>query len=132
MLHGTVADRVGLSTSDLKALDLLQRRGPLTAGDLATHTGLATGSVTSLIDRLEQRRFVRRARDPADRRRVVVMLTGKLEETIAPLFSSLGRRLGARCRKLTAEQRAVIRDFLSGCADDMREETGKLASGARE
>jgi DNA-binding MarR family transcriptional regulator len=123
MLHGVIADRLGLSPTDLKALDLLQRRGPLAAGELAKETGLATASVTSLIDRLEQKRFVRRVRDREDRRRVVVALTGKLEEKIAPLFASLGRRMLQRCRAYSAEEATLLRDFLSGCAADMRDET---------
>jgi DNA-binding MarR family transcriptional regulator len=131
MLHGAIADRVGLSPTDLKALDLLQREGPLTAGDLATRTGLATASVTSLIDRLEQKRFVRRERDGTDRRRVLVTTSERLETAIEPLFRSLGRRMLARCRGYRDEQIALIGDFLGGCAGDMREETAKLTKGSR-
>jgi DNA-binding MarR family transcriptional regulator len=131
MLHGAIAHRFGLSATDLKALDLLQRLGPLAAGEIAAQTGLATASVTSLIDRLERKRLVQRVRDRVDRRRVVVMLTKKLEETIAPLFASLGRRMLARCRGYRDDQIAVLRDFLSGCAGDMRDETMKVTKGAQ-
>jgi DNA-binding MarR family transcriptional regulator len=126
MLHSAVADRVGLSVTDLKALDLLQGMGPLAAGEIAAQTGLATASVTSLIDRLERKRLVRRVRDRSDRRRVVVTLTGKLEETIAPFFASLGSRMLARCRGYGTGQIALLCDFLSGCAGDMRDETKRL------
>jgi DNA-binding MarR family transcriptional regulator len=131
MLHGVIADRVGLSGTQLKALDLLQRLGPLPAGELATHTGLATASVTSLIDRLEHKGFVRRKRDRSDRRRVVVTLTAKLEEGIAPLFTSLGRRILERCRGYADDQIALLKDFLSGCAGDMRDETETLTKGPK-
>jgi DNA-binding MarR family transcriptional regulator len=131
MLHGAIAERLGLSPTDLKALDLLQRIGPLAAGEIATRTGLATASVTSLIDRLEKKRFVRRVRDRKDRRRVVVMLTSHFERTVVPLFSSLERRMRARGRRVGHEWIVLLRDFLSGCAADMREETAALARGAR-
>jgi len=127
MLHGAVADRLGLGVTDLKALDLLQRLGSLTAGEVAAHTGLATASVTSLIDRLEKKRLVRRARDRRDRRRVVVCLTPKMEETIAPLFASLSERMLSRFRAYSAEQLAMIAEFLTSGARDMREETSTLA-----
>ena len=126
MLHAAVGERVGLSPTDLKALDLLQRMGPQSAGSIAAETGLATASVTSLIDRLEGRRFVRRARDPADGRRVVVALTRAFDDTIGPLFASLGRKMAERCRAYSDEEAALLREFLSGCAADMRRETTRL------
>jgi DNA-binding MarR family transcriptional regulator len=131
MLHGAVANRVGLSATDLKALDLLQRLGPLPAGALAIQTGLATPSVTSLIDRLEHKRLVRRVRDRSDRRRVVVTLTGKVEEKISPLFTSLGRRMLERCCSYSVDQIALLHEFLSASAMDMRKETSTLTKGDR-
>jgi DNA-binding MarR family transcriptional regulator len=126
MFHHAVADRFGLSVTDLKTLDILQRRGRLTAGEIAAQTGLATASVTSLIDRLEKKRLVRRVRDRIDRRRVVVTLTPNLEKSIAPLFASLSRRLLARFRKYPDDQIAIIHEFLTGSAADMRHEAAKL------
>ena len=128
MLHGAVADRVGLSVTDLKALDLLQRFGALAAGEIATHTGLATASVTSLIDRLQKKRFVRRLRDRSDRRRIMVRLTSNVEKKIAPYFASLNARMLSRFRTYTDEQIASIEEFLTSGAREMRDEAGKLSS----
>jgi DNA-binding MarR family transcriptional regulator len=130
MFHHAVADRFGLSVTDLKTLDILQRLGRLTAGEIAAHTSLATASVTSLIDRLEAKRLVRRVRDRIDRRRVVVTLTANLEKSIAPLFESLSRRLLVRFRKYSDDQIAVIHEFLTSGARDMREEAAKLPEAA--
>jgi DNA-binding MarR family transcriptional regulator len=55
MFHATVAARQGLSATEEKALDLLDRFGPLTAGELAKRSGLAPASVTGLINRLEEK-----------------------------------------------------------------------------
>ncbi len=70
--HQSVADQVGLNAADLKSFDLVQRFGPLTAGRMAELTGLSTGAITSVIDRLEDAGFVTRSRDEHDRRRVIV------------------------------------------------------------
>lgn len=126
MFHHAVAGRFGLSVTDLKTLDILQRLGPLTAGEIAGHTSLASASVTSLIDRLEKKRLVRRARDPVDRRRVVVGLTPNLEKSIAPLFESLSRRMLARFQKYPGDQIAIIHEFLISSAREMREEAARL------
>jgi DNA-binding IclR family transcriptional regulator len=44
---------------------------PVTAGTIGEHTGLTTGAVTGLMDRLEKAGYVRRDRDPRDRRKVL-------------------------------------------------------------
>src|SRR5690606_2433530 len=72
LVHGAIAASFGLNPTDHKVVSLLQRHGPLTAGTIADRTGLTTGSVTALVDRLQRRGLVQRRPDPADRRRVVV------------------------------------------------------------
>ena len=126
MLHSAVAEALALGVTDLKTLDLLQRSGPLTAGEIAAHTGLATASVTSLIDRLEKRRFVQRRRDRSDRRRVVVNLTVNVDRKIAPLFQSLTKRMQSRFNTYSEEQMALIERFLISGAQEMREEAARL------
>src|SRR5580765_8467755 len=67
-----VADRIGLSLTDLFCGELLSRTGTLSAGELAELTGLTTGAITGVIDRLEKNGYARRENDPQDRRRVMV------------------------------------------------------------
>src|SRR3954469_15348033 len=71
-LGQTVAIRFGLSESDVETLEQLIDMGASTAGKLAEVTGLTSGAVTRVIDRLEQGGYVRRVADPGDRRRVIV------------------------------------------------------------
>ncbi len=71
-LGQTVAVRFGLSESDIETLEELIDMGATTAGKLSEITGLTSGAVTRVIDRLEQAGYVRRVADPADRRRVIV------------------------------------------------------------
>ena len=69
-----IADRLGLTVSDLECLDFLTDVGSATAGQVAERTNLTTGAVTSMLRRLQQAGYVTAERDPADRRRVIVTL----------------------------------------------------------
>src|SRR6516164_8923526 len=92
LFHQAIADRLGMNVTDHKCADILLRSGPITAGELAQRTGLTTGAITGVIDRLEQAGFVRRAKDPGDRRRVIIEpLARRMERVIGPLFQSMAR-----------------------------------------
>jgi DNA-binding MarR family transcriptional regulator len=69
----TVANVAGISGSDLECLDFLNLEGRVTAGRLADVTGLTTGAITGVVDRLEKAGLVRRERDEADRRKVFIV-----------------------------------------------------------
>src|SRR5258708_2759629 len=72
MFHQAIADQLGLHPTDHKCADLLILKGPMTAGELAELTGLTTGAITGVVDRLAEAGFVRREDDPGDRRRVIL------------------------------------------------------------
>src|SRR5690606_41380764 len=97
LFHAAVADRLGLGPTDMKCYSILRQEGPLTAGELAERTALTTGAITGVIDRLERANLIRRARDPHDRRRVVLELLHdpERERAIAALYAPTGRALGA-------------------------------------
>ncbi|RZN24191.1 transcriptional regulator [Bradyrhizobium sp. Leo121] len=74
VLYGqAVANVAGISGSDLECLDFLNLEGRVTAGRLAEVTGLTTGAITGVVDRLERAGFVRRERDETDRRKVYIV-----------------------------------------------------------
>jgi DNA-binding MarR family transcriptional regulator len=72
LFQHVVAKNIGLNVTDAECIDFLQEMGPSTAGDLAKVTGLTTGAITNVIDRLEKAGFVKRGPDPKDRRKVIV------------------------------------------------------------
>src|SRR5262245_19764396 len=112
MFHQAVADRLGMNVTDHKCADILERHGPLTAGELAERTGLTTGAITGVIDRLEKAGFARRAEDPGDRRRVIIEPNrAKMQRVIGPLFEGMGRAAAELCASYTTEELRVIRDF---------------------
>jgi len=89
LFHSKIAERMGLSGTDHKCLELvIQADQPITAGRIAQLSGLSTGAVTGVIDRLERHGFVRRVRDPHDRRKVLVELADFDETRFAPLFQN--------------------------------------------
>jgi DNA-binding MarR family transcriptional regulator len=129
LFHAAVADRVGLNPTDHKAMSLLERVGPLSAGEIAKRTGLATPSVTALVDRLERRGFVQRVRDPRDRRRVIVAPSPEGVARIAPLLAPRQRSLARLLARYTPEELEVILDFLTRSTERLRADTAELTSG---
>ncbi|MEU0830389.1 MarR family transcriptional regulator [Streptomyces sp. NPDC005969] len=117
MLHGHAgAKACGLGATDLYALNTLELAGPMTPGELGARTGLTTGPTTRLIDRLEQAGYVRRAADPADRRKVIVEPIGKpaeLDEVMAPAREQIAEIL----RGYTPDQLEVLFDYFKRAAD---------------
>jgi DNA-binding MarR family transcriptional regulator len=127
MFHTAVAARQGLSASEEKALDLLERLGPLTAGELARQSGLAPASVTALINRLEAKGFARRVQNPSDRRSVLVEVDReRVDATVAPLFADWVGSLQELYAGYTDEQLEVILHFLDEAARRQREATARL------
>lgn len=130
MFHTAVAAHLGLNATDSKVLDLLERHGPLTAGRLGELTGLAPASVTGVLDRLEARGHVRRERDPEDRRRVVVELAGGSAQAVEPLFDDFLSDLRRINRRYSADELAVILDWLQRVTVAQREAAARLSGGA--
>jgi DNA-binding MarR family transcriptional regulator len=87
----TVASRVGISSSDLECLDFLNIEGRVTAGRLAELTGLTTGAITGVVDRLEKAGLVRRERDEEDRRKVFIAIVPENVAKVGRFYEHLQR-----------------------------------------
>jgi len=85
--HAAVTEKLGLNPSDHKCAEFIfNEPAGMTPGKLAELTGLSTGAITGVIDRLERACFVRRAHDPGDRRRVLIEATPERAPDIRPFF----------------------------------------------
>jgi DNA-binding MarR family transcriptional regulator len=124
--HRAIAQRTGLNMAEQKTISLLHRLGPLSAGEIATRTGLATASVTSLIDRLEAKGFVHRVRDKNDRRRVIVALRAEGFSAVGPLFDSLTRLFLDLVPTYHDDELVVILDFMDKATGLLRREIAQL------
>jgi DNA-binding MarR family transcriptional regulator len=124
LFQDAVAKWGGLNSTDLQCVGLLMSDGPATPGELAERSGLtAGGAITAVIDRLESAGFVRRERDAADRRRVIV--TAVPEAVFArfgEVYGRVGERWNAYLDTLTDEQLEFANELLQRAADVNREE----------
>jgi DNA-binding MarR family transcriptional regulator len=124
--HMAVADRLGLSLADLRYLQILAEAGPTTAGDIAARTGLTTGAVTRMVDRLEQAGYVQRSRDPADRRRVVVVPDAKAIARIGSLYEGMAAAWREALSAYRDEELEVILDLFERMRELSRREAERL------
>ncbi|HLY32248.1 MAG TPA: MarR family transcriptional regulator [Ktedonobacterales bacterium] len=126
MFHQAVAQRLGLNMTDLKCLDLARGETQLTPGRLAELTGLTTAAVTSILDRLEHARFVRRERDPNDRRKILVRPLSERAEEVACLFVPLDQALARLFEQYTTEELAFLDKFAIQVGQILQQETARL------
>ncbi|MBV9166615.1 MAG: MarR family transcriptional regulator [Solirubrobacterales bacterium] len=89
-----VVELLGVNRTAGRCLDILEQHGRMSAGQLAKRSGLTTGAVTAVIDRLERNGYAQRVRDLADRRRVLVELTATAREIIWELMGRPMREAG--------------------------------------
>src|SRR6516225_6682790 len=112
LLGAASAERIGINVTDLNCLNILALGGHLTAGELARRTGLTTASITGVLDRLEESGFVRRERDPKDRRRVIVNLNpGPGLRKIGPTFGPLVKAWRAAAASYSDEELRLLLGF---------------------
>ncbi len=130
LFHNAVAERLGLNITDHKCLEYMIGTEGITAGELAKVTGLTTGAITGVIDRLERAGFARRQPDPHDRRKVVVVAQQARLPEIGKLFESLSRNMGHAMSNYSPREYDVVIDFMQRVNDVMREENLKLRSHA--
>jgi DNA-binding MarR family transcriptional regulator len=110
-VDNAVAQRLGVNATDHRCLDILDQRGPTTAGALAEALGLSRSAVTTVLDRLEQHRYVRRLQNPDDRRQVVVTLTPLLHRRARQLHGD-GSEADAILGGYSVDELALLRDFV--------------------
>ncbi|KAB8196502.1 MarR family transcriptional regulator [Nonomuraea phyllanthi] len=128
MYHSAMSERMGLGMTEEKTLDLLQRRGPLTAGEIAQHVGLAPATVSGLIDRLESKWLVRRVRDTRDRRRVIVEVNEERLSGFGELFEPFVAALAELYERYTDEELELIIDYVTRSTALQRDATRGLTS----
>ncbi|HJU94683.1 MAG TPA: MarR family transcriptional regulator [Nitrososphaera sp.] len=128
MFHQSVADVLGLHITDHKCIDLIRQYGAMPAGRIAELTGLTTGAVTGIIDRLEKAGYVRRANDPKDRRRTIVepIRNKKWERKIEAVFIPFHERMHKLLSSYSDSELAFLLDVLTKSIEQTREESKKL------
>jgi len=128
LLSAAVAERVGLSSSDLECLDFIVMAGdePITAGQLAAATGLTSGAITGLVDRLERAGFVRREPDLVDRRKVRVAPVATAIGRLGDYYTPLAQRTEALWARYSEEELRTILDFTRRSVAVAAEEAARI------
>lgn len=126
--HEAVARRLGMTAAERKCAGLLAERGRMTPGELAQVTGLTTGAITGIVDRLVKAGFAARIANPADRRSVIVEArrADELMALIRPIFGSLTAAMNRLDADYSDAERALIQRHLADTIAILREETAKL------
>ena len=132
-MHEAIAKRAGLSGTDHKYLGILLTHGPMTAGNLASHTGLTTGAITGLVDRLEKIQLVKRSFDASDRRKILIVpKQGKASDALAEISSALNKKVMSHVAKFTDAELLVVEKFMESTIAVMHEFTSELLKKAKK
>nr|WP_256872390.1 MarR family transcriptional regulator [Paenibacillus sp. 79R4] len=127
----SVAAVLGLYNNDFLSVDILHEKGPITAGELSRLTGLTTGSVTSLIDRLEKNGFVQRQPDPHDRRKVIIVPLYEDKEEVRKTYLLLHAAMVKLASSYSDEELELITQFLNKASTVLEEQIHQLHLQAR-
>jgi DNA-binding MarR family transcriptional regulator len=120
LLHSATASKAGMNVTDAQCVNLLVLDGPMTPGGLAQVMGITTGgAITAVIDRLEKAGYVKRTRDPDDRRRVIVEPVPEAVASFARYFEPIARVTGEKFAAFSEDQLRLLLDFAHMTSDTM-------------
>jgi len=118
LMHQAIAQKAGLAGTDHKYIDLLLQHGSMTAGQLAELSGITTGAVTAMIDRLEKSKLVKRERQTDDRRKVLVVLDQEEAfKRIGPAFKIMQEDLKQLYNGFTEMELATVEKYLKAAIE---------------
>jgi DNA-binding MarR family transcriptional regulator len=134
-----VQDFLGINSTDARCLDIVQRLGRVSPGQLAIHSGLTTGAVTAVVDRLEAAGYVQRIRDPVDRRKLWVEPTPHVNALVEIVFGVYDLIGPLMMKHFTDQQLEGITAFLrmgvvvhEALSEGLRENTNPSADAATQ
>lgn len=127
-MHEAIARKAGFSGTEHKYLGFLIEKGQMTAGELATLSGLTTGAVTGMIDRFEKKKLAKRVFSEDDRRKVIIVPnTEKIMALMAPLYREFRRRSEEFYASLSNKEMEIIKNHFEKSIAIMNETTAKLS-----
>jgi DNA-binding MarR family transcriptional regulator len=115
-----------VNETDLHCLNIIENAGGVTAGELASQSGLTTGAVTGVIDRLEKKGFARRVADPGDRRRVKVEVTKTFYSRAERIWGPVAADWASSLERFNGEQLESFRRFLETTNEITRRHLDRL------
>ncbi len=128
LFRNALGRKLGLNVTDSMCLSLLGIKGISTPTELARYTGLTSGSTTSMLDRLEKRKFIKRKHNPNDRRGVLIEINQKYNGKAAPLVAGIQKANKELLETYSDKELEIIADFLERFTDNIIEQTNKINS----
>lgn len=132
MFAQAVADQAGISSSDMDCMDFLVMEGRMTAGRLAELTGLTTGAITGVADRLEKAGFVRRERDDSDRRKVFIAPVKERLAAIGRFYALMQRAMHKQSDAYTDDELKLLLRYATDSYHSILEATNQLKTMIKE
>jgi DNA-binding MarR family transcriptional regulator len=132
-LHQAIAQGVGLNATDTKCIDLIlcAPGGSVTAGWIAEATGLTTGAVTHILDRLEKREFIERVRHTQDRRKVLIRVRPESIAPLAPKYEAIGKAYMRLLEEYSDTDLQLIYEYLEKTCETSARELAKVIAANR-
>lgn len=132
-MHESIGRKAGLSGTDHKYLGFLIQKGIMTAGEFATITGLTTGAVTGLIDRLAKKKLLKRKYAKDDRRKVLIVPNTKnIYALLLPLYQEFRKRSENLIQSFSASEMQVIAMYLHGAIEIMNQTHDEVKSSLKD
>jgi len=135
LFQEAISARLGLNATDYRCLDVILRKGQMTAKALAEEARLTTGAITGIVDHLEKAGYVERLGNPVDRRSVIIrpIITHKgLERKLGDAMVSYRAAMSKLFGKYDADQTRAIVDFLREFVQVLKAQTSKLRDASAQ
>ncbi|MEO6395233.1 MAG: MarR family transcriptional regulator [Devosia sp.] len=133
VLHSTeMARRLGINSTDLECLDLITRAGEMSPTALAQATGVTTGAITGVLDRLERAGFVKRGAAEGDRRRLVIRPVPEAVRKASALGEPMARAITGRLAAFDDRKLALLLEMVGQANDAARSAIAELASSPKK
>lgn len=126
-----VAEKLGLHPTDMQFLNLLDLLGPMTPGALGQCSGLSSGGVTVVLDRLERAGYIRRSSHPSDRRSVLVGIVPARRKRVLANYDAVQKQFETVLESFSEDELQTILKFFSA-ANEARPRAFRGSAGSAE
>ncbi|HEY3631376.1 MAG TPA: MarR family transcriptional regulator [Jatrophihabitantaceae bacterium] len=103
---------MSVTLTQLSAMATLRKKGPMSAGDLATYERVQPPSMTKVLALLEEKGMVTRDTHPTDKRQVIIALTPAGIELLDSERRQRDAWLSQRLAQLAPDERALLHDTI--------------------
>ncbi len=128
--RSALARRLGLTESEVLAVQHLARAGELTPGQLGGLLQLSSGGTAGLLQRLQRAGHISRHAHPHDRRSAVIRLTPAIAAWASEAWAPFVAEVDALAAALPAGEQETVRAFLEGTADAAERHADRLVRDA--